>query len=88
MLAAAPESITIADVVRTTEKNMALVECFASGSTCTIESDCVVKYIFYRAQDSFMDVLALFTLADILDRQNLLAARQPTNIELPISFHL
>ncbi len=86
MLGMAPEKITIADVVRHTEKNMALVECFATGSTCTVDPDCVIKHILYRAQDNFMDVLSIFTLADILDRQNLLAARQVEEIEQPINF--
>ena len=86
VLGAPPSTITIADVVRETEKNMALVECFETGSTCTLESDCVLKYVLHRAQDSFMEVLSLFTLADILERQNLFAAKAKINIEAPISF--
>jgi Rrf2 family nitric oxide-sensitive transcriptional repressor len=83
-LGAAPDAIIIADVIRHTEKKMALVECFETGSTCTIEPDCVLKYVLQRAQDSFMEVLSLFSLADILDRQKLLAAKAASTLELKI----
>lgn len=74
-LGAAAETISIAAVVRHTEPSMALVECFQTGSTCNLESDCVLKHVLQRAQDSFMQVLALFTLADLLARQQ---RRDPT----------
>ena len=81
-LGAAPSSITIADVIRHTEKKMDLVECFDTGETCMLESDCVLKHVLHRAQDSFMDVLSLFTLADILDRQTLLSPKPDTRVKL------
>lgn len=78
------DKITIADVVSHTEKNLELVECFESGSTCMLESDCVLKYVLHRAMGNFMEVLKLFTLADILERQNMLAASPINTIKLPV----
>ncbi len=64
-----PAEINIAQVVRETEKNMALFECFGSSNTCTIEPECVLKHVLHRAHESFMDALAVFTLADVLALQ-------------------
>ena len=75
-------SITIADVILHTEKNMDLVECFETGSNCMLESDCVLRHVLHRAQDSFIEVLSLFSLADILERQNRLVVK-PINIIKP-----
>jgi len=77
-------SITVADVILHTEKNMELVECFETGSTCMLESDCVIRHILHRAQDSFIEVLSLFSLADILERQNRLALKPIKIIKLPL----
>lgn len=78
------DKITIADIISHTEKNMELVECFESDSACTLESDCVLKYVLHRAMDNFMEVLKLFTLADILERKNILAAKPINTIKLPV----
>lgn len=67
------ESITIADVILHTEKNMDLVECFDSNSTCMDASDCALRHVLHQAQDSFIEVLSMFSLADILERQNKIA---------------
>jgi len=64
-----PAEINIGTVVGETEKNMALVECFGTHNTCTIEPECVLKYVLHRAHESFMEALAVFTLADILALQ-------------------
>ncbi len=85
MLGVPANKIFIADVVRETEKNMALVECFDTGSTCMLESDCVLEHLLHRAHDSFMEVLSVFTLADILERQTLLAKNSTVTHEKPIS---
>ena len=84
MLGAPANSITIADVIQHTEKNLELVECFETGSVCMLESDCVLKYVLHRAQDSFMEVLSLFTLADILDKQSLLIRKHLVDVKLPL----
>ena len=71
-----PAEINIATVVGETEKNMSLVECFGSHNTCTIEPECVLKHVLHRAHESFMEALAVFTLADVLHLQGAGSAKQ------------
>ena len=66
-LARPPEKINIGEVVRGTEENLALVECFdRATSDCRIETACVLKGILSRAVDAFFAALEGYTLADLL----------------------
>lgn len=66
-LARPPEEIVIGDVVRHTEMNFNLVECFnREQNTCPISSACILKGALYEAQRAFMAVLDKHTLADVL----------------------
>jgi Rrf2 family nitric oxide-sensitive transcriptional repressor len=66
-LARRPEKINVGEVVRRTEENLKLVECFdKSASNCRIEPACVLKGILSRAMDEFFAVLDRHTLADLL----------------------
>jgi Rrf2 family nitric oxide-sensitive transcriptional repressor len=66
VLARAPDAISIGAVVRATEDNFDLVECF-DGATdrCAISSACLLKRPFARAIQSFLAVLDGYTLADM-----------------------
>lgn len=69
LLAKKPEDIVIGDVVRITEGNMELVECFNSNTnTCPLISVCRLSSLFKKALKAFMDVLDDVTLADIIAR--------------------
>jgi Rrf2 family nitric oxide-sensitive transcriptional repressor len=66
-LAHAPERINLGEVVRLTEENMDIVECFtADASRCIIEPVCVLKNVLEKALDNFLATLDLYTLADLL----------------------
>lgn len=65
-LAHAPETIRLGDVVRCIENDFYLVECFASGSTCTLTGHCQLTEVMHSALDSFLNRLDDYTLADIL----------------------
>ena len=66
-LAMAPADINIGTLLRETEHNTALVECFDSeGSSCTIEQACALRGIFQQALTGFFAVLDSYTLADVL----------------------
>lgn len=66
-LARPPEKISVGEVVRGTEENLKLVECFdESASNCRIEPACVLKGILSRAVDAFFAALEPYTLADLL----------------------
>lgn len=65
-LAKKPGDIRLGDVVRTTETDFRIVECFASGSPCTLTGDCRLTGILHGALQDFLKRLDGHTLADIL----------------------
>ncbi len=66
-----PEEIVIGQLVRKTEPNMNLLECFDKEiNTCPISSACALKSALYQAKRAFMEVLDSYTLADVLENKN------------------
>lgn len=66
-LARAPNQINIGEVVRSTETDLAIVECCQPGnSSCPITPVCELKHVLVGAMDSFFAVLDRHTLADLL----------------------
>jgi Rrf2 family nitric oxide-sensitive transcriptional repressor len=74
-LARPSAEINIGDVVRHTEVNFHLVECFdRDRNTCPIAAACFLKSALHEAQRAFMMVLDRYTLADVLDNKDWLRA--------------
>jgi len=70
-LARPAAEINIGDVVRHTEVNFDLVECFdRERNTCPIAAACILKSALYEAQRAFMGVLDRYTLADVLENKD------------------
>ena len=70
-LARPAAEINIGDVVRHTEVNFDLVECFdRERNTCPIAAACILKSGLYEAQRAFMGVLDRYTLADVLENKD------------------
>jgi Rrf2 family transcriptional regulator, nitric oxide-sensitive transcriptional repressor len=65
-LAKPPNEINLGDVVRNTEDDVALVECFAEGGACRIAGPCRLRHLLKDALDAFFAVLDRYTLADLL----------------------
>jgi len=62
-----PKDINIGEVVRTTEQNLALVECFRpDGNSCPLSDFCVLELALQRALNSFMSVLDEYSLQDLI----------------------
>lgn len=61
--------INVGTLVRKTEQDLALVDCFAGGSGCVITPACQLKRIFSEALEAFFAVLDNYTLADLLPAQ-------------------
>ncbi len=73
-LAQQPEDIRLGEVVRMTEGEVVLVECFdASSNTCPITVACELRRILGEALSAFFAVLDRYTLADLLARPATLA---------------
>ncbi|HWK60903.1 MAG TPA: Rrf2 family transcriptional regulator [Eoetvoesiella sp.] len=65
-LAKAPEQINLGAVIRDTETDFSLVECFTEGNSCTLSGQCGLAAIFNGALQSFLEYVDNYTLADIL----------------------
>lgn len=68
-LAHAPSDIVLGAVVRGMEPDLAIVECLAGASACTLTPDCHLAGVLGGALDSFMAHLDGFTLADLVPAQ-------------------
>ena len=66
MLAKPPRKIRLGDVVRATEPDFALVECFSTGNQCIITRSCRLRGILSEGLSAFNTVLDKYTLADLM----------------------
>ncbi|MFL0363576.1 Rrf2 family transcriptional regulator [Bacillus sp. PK3_68] len=65
-LALPPEEINIGKVVRQTEDDFHLVECFnPEANRCTITSVCGLKHVLFQALQAYLSVLDRYTLKDL-----------------------
>jgi Rrf2 family nitric oxide-sensitive transcriptional repressor len=61
--------INLGSLVRITEPDLNIVECFdRQANTCPIEPACGLKRVFANARDAFLGVLDACTLADFVPR--------------------
>ena len=63
------EDINIGELVRNTEQDLELVECFGSNNECVITPACELKKILAEALESFFSTLDQYTLADLLPQK-------------------
>ncbi|MGB3501516.1 MAG: iron-responsive transcriptional regulator RirA [Mesorhizobium sp.] len=65
--------ITLFDVVRVTEENFAMAECFeADGTDCPLIDSCNLNAALRKALGAFFEVLESYTIADLAkDRDDL-----------------
>jgi Rrf2 family nitric oxide-sensitive transcriptional repressor len=62
-----PATITIGAVIRHTEEDFALVECFRAGkNNCVITPACRLRGVLSKALAAYLAVLDTFTLADLV----------------------
>jgi len=67
-LAREANQIKLGDVMRNTETNLQVVECFdMRTNTCPIVPVCQLKPVLSEALDAFLAVLDRYTLADLLN---------------------
>ena len=64
-----PADINIGNLVRETEQDLPLVECFGEENECVITPACELKTIFAEALDGFLGVLDQYTLADLIPKK-------------------
>ena len=83
-LALAPREIVLGKVIRQTENDFALAECFAEGASCRIQGACGLHAILSEALSALFLVLDGYTLADLLTNpQGVVPAACPIAITRP-----
>lgn len=66
-LAKSPEDIIVGHVVRKTEDNFHMVECFKEeGNTCVLTPICGLRGVLHEALMAYFAVLDNYTIADIV----------------------
>lgn len=74
-LAVPPSDINIGTLVRSTEEDLALVECMqARGGACAISPGCMLKGMFAEALAAWLAVLDRYTLADAVRNRSVLSS--------------
>jgi len=69
-LARPAEEISLGEIVRQTEDNFALAECFEEGETvCPLITSCGLNQALSEALGAFFNVLDSYTLADLTNNQ-------------------
>ncbi|PMC40191.1 Rrf2 family transcriptional regulator [Bacillus sp. UMB0899] len=72
-LALPPEEINIGNIVRKTEEDFHIVECFdQENNQCIISPVCGLKLVLNKALQAYLDVLDQYTLADLTKNQSAL----------------
>nr|WP_298249505.1 Rrf2 family transcriptional regulator [uncultured Halomonas sp.] len=64
-----PNTIVLGELIRRTERDLTLVECFGDSNECVITSACRLKHVLAEALEAFMAVLDDYTLEDLLGPQ-------------------
>ncbi|AHI29443.1 RrF2 family transcriptional regulator [Marinobacter similis] len=64
----APRDINIGILVRETEEDLNIVECFATKDACKISPVCGLRGMFGEAMDAFLKTLDQYTLEDVIPR--------------------
>lgn len=86
VLAWEPEDINIGDVVRQTETDFHMAECFDhSTNSCVYSSACVLESTLSAATAAFLTVLDGVTLADMVRKNSAPASTGPA--QQPIRLH-
>jgi Rrf2 family nitric oxide-sensitive transcriptional repressor len=62
----APSDINVGILVRETEQDMNIVECFSSKDACRISPVCGLRGMFGEAMDAFLRTLDQYTLEDVI----------------------
>lgn len=80
-----PEEINLGLVVRGTEPDFVMVECFNRDSNeCILSPACELQDILRQATTAYLDVLGRYTLADLLKNSNHLRKLTTVEFHLPI----
>lgn len=69
-LASSPDEIMLGEVIRETEKDLFIVECFGPDGQCPIVRACKLRHVLGEALNAFLDTLDQYSLADVTDNKH------------------
>lgn len=79
-LAQLPQEINVGEVVRSTEEDFNLVECFdKENNSCVISPACRLKHVLHSALTAYFEVLDQYQLADLIVNDETLRKLFETN---------
>lgn len=81
ILAKEPKEISVGDILRALEGDLAVVECPDSDSECAKFDSCVTKYVWKRINDSINTVVDGMTLEEIVENSHKLEKYIPSEDE-------
>ncbi len=80
-LAYLPEDINVGKVVRSTEEDFNLVECFdKENNSCVISPACRLKHVLHDALSAYFEVLDGYQLSDLIINDETLVKLFNTNL--------
>ncbi|MFV8570171.1 Rrf2 family transcriptional regulator [Marinobacter sp. SBS5] len=65
-----PQDINIGALVRETEEELSIVECFSRDNACKITPACSLRGMFGEALQAFLCVLDKYTLAEVVQSKH------------------
>jgi Rrf2 family nitric oxide-sensitive transcriptional repressor len=83
-LARPPADINIGAVIRSTEPDFGLFECYLAGNACRVTRGCRLASVGNRALAAFMAVFDACTLEDALLDGDLLGSAAPDDTQQPL----
>ncbi|MDI6799955.1 MAG: Rrf2 family transcriptional regulator [Actinomycetota bacterium] len=67
-LAKSPNDISLGDIIRASEGNLAIVDCVLNAKICERNEGCVARDMWKEINDKINDILDSFSLQEIVDR--------------------
>ena len=77
-----PARINLGQVIRRTENDLSLVECFSTQNYCRLTPSCALRGVLREALQAFFSVLDRYSLADLLKPKQELASL--LGIDIPV----
>lgn len=65
-----PEDIRLSEIIRITEDNFEMAECFSDGAECPLMHSCELNSALREALNAFFAVLDKYTIADLAINNN------------------
>lgn len=83
-LGRAPQDVRLGDVLRVTEPDFAIVECFGNDEACRISASCRLKGVVGVALAAFLETMDGHTLQDMVGRAPAATVSHTVDLDVPV----